>query len=174
MFQKGDFIVYGNTGVCRVEDIGLPDNIPTEAKGTLYYKLLPVRGTGVIYIPVDSTVFMRPVLSREAALKLISKIPDIQEEPYCGQDQRMLAGHYRTFLDSHECEGLIQLIKTVYTKNKSQSQKGKQPGKTDMQYMKRAEELLHGEISVALNIPFERVSDFLKQEVSKLDCVVAK
>ena len=28
MFQKGEYIMYGSTGVCRVEDVAVPDNIP--------------------------------------------------------------------------------------------------------------------------------------------------
>ena len=33
MFQKNDLIVYGNTGICRVEEIGTPESLPGVDKG---------------------------------------------------------------------------------------------------------------------------------------------
>ena len=37
MYQVGDLVMYGNTGVCRVEDIGHPQGI--SEKEQLYYTL---------------------------------------------------------------------------------------------------------------------------------------
>ena len=54
MFSKGDIIVYGNTGVCRVEEVG-PLSISAAKKDTIYYRLLPYYGGGVIYTPVSYT-----------------------------------------------------------------------------------------------------------------------
>ena len=76
-------------------------------KGTLYYKLAPVYGAGNIYIPVDSKVFMRPVLTKEQANELIDKIPSIQEPVYEAKDQKNLADCYRASLRAHECEELF-------------------------------------------------------------------
>ncbi len=65
MYQAGEFIVYGTNSVCRVESIGKPPFETEEDK--LYYTLVPVTGTETIYIPTDSPVFTRPVISREKA-----------------------------------------------------------------------------------------------------------
>ena len=81
----------------------------------------------------------------------------------------MLAEHYRTSLQTHECEDLIRLIKTVYRKSKKLVQNGKKPGKTDQQYRKRAEELLHEELSVALGISFDEVPAYIEQRISALE-----
>ena len=77
MFQKGDLIVYGNTGICRVEEVGTPESLPGVDKEKLYYKLVPVRSASTIYTPVDTSVFMRPVMTKEAADHLIDRIPEI-------------------------------------------------------------------------------------------------
>ena len=61
MFQKGDLIVYGNMGVCRVEAVEAPAGLPGAGEKKLYYKLDPVYETGTVYIPVDAKVFMRPI-----------------------------------------------------------------------------------------------------------------
>lgn len=75
MFQKGDYIVYRNTGVCHVADISTRENFAVDGTEQLYYHLVPVHGAGTIYIPVDSPVFMRPVISKEQAHALIASIP---------------------------------------------------------------------------------------------------
>ena len=41
MFQKGDLIVYGNMGVCRVEAVEAPAGLPGAGEKKLYYKLDP-------------------------------------------------------------------------------------------------------------------------------------
>ena len=75
MFQKGDLIVYGNTGVCRVEDIGPLKNMGDSKEIKDYYILSPVFSSGVIYIPANTRVFMRPVLTKEQVDALIDRIP---------------------------------------------------------------------------------------------------
>lgn len=167
MFQKGKLIMYGNVGVCRVEDVGVPQGLSIADKEKLYYTLRPVYGSGTIYIPVESKVFMRPVISKEQAQELISKIPQIQEEPYYGRDQKVLSEQYRSFMQTHECEDLLQLIKTVYVKSKKLTRDGRKPGKTDLQYKKKAEELLHSELAIALEIPVEEVPNYIAKEVEK-------
>ena len=91
MFQKGDLIVYGNMGVCRVEAVEAPAGLPGAGEKKLYYKLDPVYETGTVYIPVDAKVFMRPILTHAQAEALIGRIPEIEENPCGGKDQQMLA-----------------------------------------------------------------------------------
>lgn len=62
--------MYSETGVCRVEQIGPPPPFDPKAKRE-YYTLSPMNCRETIYVPVDTQVFMRPILSREAAEELI-------------------------------------------------------------------------------------------------------
>lgn len=165
MFHPGEFIVYGNTGVCRVVSLGHPPQIPTADTKKLYYTLAPLYSNEVIYTPVDTPVFMRHVLTHEAADALIDKIPLIREEIDSGREKR-ISECYRTLFESHRCEDLLQLIKTLYTKGQQSMEKGKHLGSIDQRYMKRAEDLLHGELSVALGIPKEEVVDYIARRTS--------
>ena len=72
MYEIGQLIVYGNEGVCRVEEIGTP-KISGVDKHRDYYTLAPIYREGKVFTPVDSKVFMRPVITREEALALIAK-----------------------------------------------------------------------------------------------------
>ena len=71
MFQPGDIIVYGNTGVCKVVELSRP-NLPGVDQKKDYYLLFPLFQDEKIYSPVDNTkVFMRPVISRKQAEELL-------------------------------------------------------------------------------------------------------
>lgn len=167
MFQEGDMIIYGNTGVCRVEKVGYPEHIRGADGHKLYYTLAPVYQAGVIYAPVDTPVFTRPVLTKQAAEELIAKIPSIPEDVYDSRDQRILSDHYRAFFDTHRCENLVQLIKTVYSKNQTCQKKGKKPAQLDQRYMKRAEDLLYGEFAVVLGIAREDVVQYIADRIAQ-------
>lgn len=65
MFNKGDFIVYGNKGICKVNDVTTlaMDGID---KNRLYYVLLPSDKKSIVYVPVDSTkTVMREVMTKD-------------------------------------------------------------------------------------------------------------
>ena len=77
---------------------------------------------------------------------------------------RLSSEHYQEVLQSHDCEDLVQLIKTVYAKSK---RNGRRLSQVDQRYRKRAEELLHGELSVALGIPFNEVPAYISNVIGK-------
>lgn len=168
MFQEGDYIVYRNTGVCRVEKIGIPDGFPADVQEVLYYFLAPVRDSSIIYIPVNSQVFMRPVISKEEAQRLIASIPSIEEQPDYSKDHKTLSDHYKMMLQSHDCGTLLQLIKNIYRKKQELEEKGKSSGKAALAYLKQAEQLLHEELSIALGIPFEDIPSYIRTQLESL------
>ena len=149
MFETGSLIVYGNSGICRVEGVSMKQQLGGGGQA-MYYTLTPLFGSGTVYTPVDTKVFMRPVITGEEAKDLIRRMPEI--EPCCcsGTDQRALSEHYR---------GLLH----TYLKAQQAAAKGKKLGKTDQQFMKRAEELLYEELSLALDMPKEQVKDHILQ-----------
>lgn len=165
MYQKDDLIVYGSSGVCRVMEIA-----PLKGAGMKgnrdYYTLSPVFGSGVIYTPVDTTVFMRPVLSKEQVEELIDRIPTLEERECNVSNLRMLTEHYHAAFESHECEDLLRLIKELYQRGQNSIKQGRRIGLTEMKYRKQAEELVHGEFSVALGIPYEEVERYIAARLS--------
>lgn len=160
MYRPGDLIIYSSEGVCRVETVG-PLDMSGANRDKLYYTIQPLYREGKIFIPVDTGVFMRPVISRQEADALIRRIPDIEGEVYENRNLRMLNEHYQSLLQSHDCEDMLQLIKAVYAKQKETLAAGKKPGLVDERYMKRAEDILYGELAVALDIPKEEVLTYI-------------
>ncbi len=166
MFQENDLVVYGNTGVCRVKAVGPLDDISAAKKDRLYYTLEPLYDKGTIYIPADTKVFMRLVITKDEANDLISRIPDIRENNYDGQNLRMLSDNYEASLNTHNCEDLVQLIRTVFVRNQKAAENGKKPAQTDERYMKKAKDLLHGELAAALGIDYDDVEAYIDNAVN--------
>ena len=152
MYEIGQLIVYGNEGVCRVEEIGTP-KISGVDKHREYYTLAPIYREG--------KVFMRPVITREEALALIDRIPQMTAQVYENSNLRFLNEHYQQCIQDYTCADLLQLIKDVRAKRRRMTERGKKLGLVDERYMKRAEEMLHGELAIALDMPREQVPQFI-------------
>lgn len=163
MFSENDLIVYGSTGVCRVKSVGPLSGISAAKEDRIYYTLEPLYDQGTIYIPVDSSVFMRPVISKEEALDLMRKIPDIWEDAVAEMNQKALTQRYESAISSHSCEELFRLICVIYKRSQKSQSLGKRPSQTDERYLKRAKLLLYGELSVALSIPYEDVGNYIQK-----------
>lgn len=159
MFEVGTNVVYGQCGVCRVERVAPLENSP--ADGRQYYTLRPFFSTEVIYTPVDGKVFMRPALDREQAEAVVREIPAVREEVCTERSLTLLREKYESAFREYDCADLIGLIKSIYSKNQAAAQSGRRVGQMDQRYMKRAEELLYGELSVALGIERDQVVSYI-------------
>ncbi len=119
----------------------------------------------MIYAPVDGTIFMRPVISRQEALDLIDLIPTMDAEAYHNPVLRQLTEHYEAALGKHDCGELIAMTMSLYAKKQGMIERKRKFGAVDERYMKRAQELLFGELSAVLGIPEEQVPDFIASRV---------
>lgn len=93
MFGMNDLIVYGKIGVCEIIDITSPDLDGLE-KDRTYYVLRPTDGKSIIYAPVDTKVFMRPIITAEEADRLIDGIPQVKPEAFYSDRMQELTQHY--------------------------------------------------------------------------------
>lgn len=167
LYSVGDVIVYGSIGVCRVEAIGVPPVEAADAERT-YYTLVPLYKGGHIYAPVDTSTYMRPVLSRAEALSLIRDIPSVDESTFETSQLGLLREHYQALLGSHDCLDLVHVIKSVYVKRRSLVENGKSLGQVEAQYVRQAEEMLYDELAVALDVPREEVKTYVEEAVDRI------
>ncbi len=166
MYQIGDLILYGSTGVCRVTDIVARRFSRTEPE-KLYFVLTPLYQSGTITTPVENgKVFTRPVISRDEAVALIDEIPNIEAVAYYNQNLQQLESHYKSELESHDCLDLLRLTMSTYQKKKEREQQKLKFGAVDRRYMERAEDLLFGELAVALDIERDSVPAFIESRLS--------
>lgn len=171
MYKIGDLVIYGNTGVCRIENIGPLAKVPSGKKDSerLYYTLKPLYQECVISAPVDSDkVFMRPIITKEEAEQLIDKIPSICAEAYHNRVLRQLEEHYTEAIKSHSCEDLVMLTMSIYAKKKCMEEQKRKFGAIDERYMKRGEDLLFGELAAALGIKRDEVSAYIENRTGRI------
>lgn len=167
MFQPGELVVYGLTGVCRVLEIARPNISMTDA-GRDYYILKPLYQDGVIYTPVDQAKTpMRPVMSREEAEALIDQIPEIKVDYPKNLSNTDLSREYSQKLKSQDHLELMKLTMELYVKNQDAKEKKRHLGSVDERYWKQAEQLLHGELATALGIPLEELKGYIAKRVGK-------
>jgi CarD family transcriptional regulator len=167
MYEKGDLIYYGNTGVYCVEDIGPLGHIRGCDPNKKYYKLTSIRRGEVTYVPVDTGVFMRPVLTQGEAETLLGQVHDIAERCCDSREPRVLRAYYQEMLDAHCGVELFRLIKSVNAKGRKLAAQGKRLGKTDQDYKKRAEHLLGEELAAALAVPLDSAQRLLSQALTR-------
>lgn len=165
MYQIGALILYGGTGVCRVTDIVAKKFSRTEPE-KLYYILTPLYQSGTITTPVDNgKIFTRPVISRDEAIALIDEIPGIEAKAYHNQNLQQLESHYKSELESHDCRDLLRMTMSIYQKKKEREEARLKFGAVDRRYMERAEDLLFGELGVALGIERDNVQSFIEERL---------
>lgn len=171
MFEKGELIMCGGHGVCRVIDItGNPiDRLDQKKK---YYVLEPVfEKASTIYTPVDNEkVVMRRIMNKEEAEKLIAQISEI--DTVWIQEEKRREQTYKEAIRTYDSRSLVQIIKTLYKRKRSRINEGKKVLSSDEQYLHKAEELLYSEMSLALSIPKDEVEAYIVRAVDKQKATV--
>mgnify|MGYP000413466884 CR=1 FL=1 len=158
MYAIGDKIVYGENGVCTVYAIA-PLSMSGTDKNKLYYHLRPLIGSGTYFTPVDSGAFMRPVISREEAEALIAAIPGIA--PAICNDSRFnhVDAFYKELFKQHTCEALVAIVKGLRQRISGKKTRSSRAEAT----MRRAKDMLHGELAVALGMEVDAVEQYITE-----------
>ena len=172
MFEKGEFIIYGSSGVCQIDEIG-PMEMSGAKEGKLYYTLLPVYTNGSkIFTPVDNTkIVMRKIMTKQEAMDAVIEIPDIKplwiEDAKKREELNKETSHACTF------EGYIKVIKTLFLRQQSRMENGKRLATIDERYLKMAEDSLYGELAVSLGMDKEDVVDYITERIKGTEKVLS-
>lgn len=164
MFKENDYVMYETAGVCQVIKVDYPEFLKDNKKQ--YYFLKPLNSLcDNIFVPVDSEAKMRKVMTREEATELIENIPSIEIDPEL--DASMCEEICKKALQSYDSYELVKMTKALYLKSLERKNDGKKPLQSDKKYLSTAEEYLFGELSVALDIPIAKVSQYIAKKVKE-------
>ena len=147
MFQQGEFVMYGDSGLCLVEQIGVPDFVSDRSK--TYYFLRVQEDGSRVYVPTDTRLPLHAPLTAEQARTLLASLPDLPLSPPPARDHKTVQLHYQQMLRPHTCEALAQAVKTIRTRHRGA------PGRmnsAEEAVLKRAEKLLCAELAAALSL----------------------
>ena len=154
MFEKGEYVVYGSKGVCRIQEISHVD-IPGVDQKRLYYIMHPVQNSGqTLYLPTDSTkAVIRRVMTKEEANRLIHDIPSIKKLEVPNEKQREAS--YKQALQGCSGRDWISILKTLNQRKEER-------------YLRVTEQELYGELSVVLGIEKENMHDYIQEQIAAL------
>ena len=163
MYQKGDYVVKIPEGICRIEDVMQLDISDTDKK---YYMLVPIsKKSSRIYIPTDNAEGrIRKVISKDEALRFIKSIPKIDAKDI--PNEKMREQEYKTSILSGNNEKIVSIIKSIYARKQERMEQGKKITTTDDKYFKRAEDVLFSELSFVLNIPKDKMEQFISDTIN--------
>lgn len=171
MYKIGDMIVYeGSCSVCMISDIAAFDFLGSD-EDRLYYVLKPLRQDCVIYNPVDNAdAMMRPIITKDEAQQLIDGIPEMDvTKTNLGvrrfQEAKQIAQHYESIIKERDCASLIGLVMSIQDRKQSLAKQDRHIGSMEASTMKRAENMLFDELSVALSIPKEDVRLYIESRI---------
>ena len=164
MFKVGDYVVYGNTGVCKIEDIG-PLSIGSSDKE--YYTLVPVYGrNSKLYTAVDSDkVVIRPIMTKQESDALINEMEELDALRI--GDEKRREEIYKETMRTCDCKEWVRIIKTLYSRKMDRLSRGKKVTSSDERYLQMAEENLFGELAFSLQMPKEKVGEFIGEKIGK-------
>ena len=162
MFERGQLIIYGGNGVCRIEDIVIRDTPILGQRETYVIRL----ASGLTaYIPTDSSVYMRALVSEEEALSVIRDFPDILPKVIPASNSKALADQYRAIIAKHDLREMVCLYKSLRQKIRQSIESGKKPGTMDERFSTQALDAVLEELCAVLSRERqELLNELLPQE----------
>lgn len=163
MFTVGDHILYGKNGVCELIDICRSPLDQSDER--MYYVLRPIHNnSATIYTPVDNEkVASRKLMQRSEADDLIKRIPSI--ETLVVENEKHRRDVYKNAVSELSPVGFIQILKTVYARRRSFESMKRHITEVDAEYENLAKKSLYSELSVILDIPFEKMEDYISEKI---------
>jgi CarD family transcriptional regulator len=166
MFETGDYVVYGHSGICEVMGTTTM-SMDGVSKERLYYVLRPDGSSeGKIFTPVDNKKqVIRKVMTREEAEQLIDEIPNIEVLQI--DNEKFREEKYKECIRSCESKEMVRIIKTIHLRGRERISRGKKTTLTDERYLKLAEENLYSELSMLLNVPKSKMENYIADRIEK-------
>lgn len=166
MYNIGDNIVYGMSGVMTIVDIKNV-NLTGEAKD--YYLLCDYgrSGSSVTYVPMDNPQLMENMhrlLTPDEVKDAIAearRLCDVEWIP----DSRQRSEAYRRIMRSARRSEILAMIRTVHNTGLSRAAIGKKNFLADEGVMQKAEGVIITEFAISLGIPEEDVRRIIDREI---------
>lgn len=167
MFQVGEVVAYGATGICTVEDIRIMSLSRAGTNKQEYYVLRPAAApTCITYVPTANEALtgkMRRVFTGEQIDGLIASVKGEQLEWI--EDTRRRADVFGGILTKGISPELLKLISCLYLEKKARAGAGKKFCATDEKILSSAERIVSEEFAYALNIQQSEVSAYIAEKM---------
>ncbi len=165
MFCQGEYIVYGASGVCRIE--GITNSPFGKAEETTYYILKPVAAPAgsSVFSPVgNNSVNMRALMTENDIHMLRETAPTLDIIKV--DNEKLRKDAYRTAILSNDPADWVRILRTVGERRKAFIEARKRLPDADVEFESAAKKCLFHEIAIVLGTNYEAVAE----KVSALLC----
>lgn len=161
MFLKNDYVMYGLTGVCRVDDIRKES--AGGQRGEEYFILHPVKDEhSKIMIPVSRGLArMRPLVQKQELIGFLDGMKDSEE--IWESDLKERNRIFQERLKSGDFYQWLLLSSVIWQEKKKKKDLGKKVSMADEQVFKNAWKLLCEELSVSLGMNEDEIIRMLSE-----------
>ena len=164
-YSTGDFLIYKNFDVCRVEAV----ETPTFEKNTdrLYYKLKSVfsNNNETTYVPIDSNVHMREPVSKSAAEKFMQKYCYLSPDICNSKNNTTLAEHYDAIYSQGTLDAFIIIIKEIFIKDREAKDNGRKLRQIDTRYLELTLKPVSEEFALSMNKTPDELVEYFKANI---------
>ena len=164
MFQRGECVIYGIHGVCRV--IGTEKQL-VNRKRTEYLVLEPIgQAESRFYLPTGNETAMaklRPVLDATAMNELLES-EEIRQETWIA-DENARKQYYRELVSCGDRNALLKMVSALYRYRADQLAAGKKFHQCDDNFLRDAEKMLASEICLVLQKTPEEARAYLREKL---------
>lgn len=161
MFQVGDTINYGTSGVCTVVE---QKRVSLGGQLRDCYVLKPVYDRSMtICVPCQSQVLldrMRPLMTKDELLALLHE-PRAEHDA----DPDARKQQYQAALQSGDRHDLLRMVRDIYTERQRRRATGKRLSGYEDNALREAENILHTEFAYTMGIDPNEVPDFIAEEL---------
>ncbi len=162
MFKIGDFVVYRQLTVCKIEGIDTPSFENDKTKK--YYILSSAHDSGngtTVYIPVASEDVLRPIATKEEAQAELDKLPSLNPTVCTLKKPPQLTAYYQEILSSGELLRNLSLLKEITKKEKTV----KRLSEIDVRFRAKTEKLLCEELALSLSATPQAIKEILQKSI---------
>ena len=162
MYQIGQRVVYGVHGVCCVTDL---EERVVDRNRVTYLVLEPIgQGSARFLVPTHNPAAMaklRKMMTAEQ-LEAMLRSEAVRRDTWL-RDDNARKNLYRELLSSGDRERLMQTVYSIYRQKARNTQTGKRLHLCDDNFLRDAEKLLAGEVSVAMNMDTETAIKYIRK-----------
>lgn len=181
VFHKGDMVVYGGNGVCRIEEISRQSFCGETRE---YYVLRSLYCAGeTVFVPTDNATLtgkMYPALTRDQIDALLLGLPETEpygtettqsvttvSEPDWIESDEERKNRFDAILASGDRKALLDMLRTLYIHKEKQEKRGKKLHIADERCFREGEKRISEEFAYGLQIDPAQVGEYIRNVLMK-------
>lgn len=165
MFRKGECVLYGFHGVCKILDLEVRS---VNKKKIEYYVLEPVEQIGArFYVPTQNEAAaakLHPIISQKE-LEEILRPENICTENWI-TDENQRKQHYKELLSAGDRVALMRMVHTLHRHKTQQKESGRKFHLCDENFLRDAQKLLDAEFAMVLGIPQDQIGSYVQSALT--------